>query len=470
MVLRFVNSEFQTAPFLGRRGRCINYSVAIMIPWKRCIKWCWIPPLFFVLMILVMNFAKDGFFLKCEVKITAKTNLLSSKPRLENTSSQGNNSSSKKLNDSRRLEDTSSLENNSIWKKLNDLKIYVYDIPELFNMKQLELNRKKPPKIWDPNCTKNFYSAEYSFHQFLLKSPVRTMDPWLADFFYVPSYSSCFLINNHPTNLTKTVLFHEKLLNHIKTNYSYFNLSQGRDHIWIFTQKFGPKMFGNWKSINNGIFLVHSGQYTLDEFTPHKDITIPPDLSGYNFPSVFELPPKHRPSRKWLAHFGGAVLPINLTDERGSYYYSNFVRQYITEYLSKDKSFKITGTRVSTYVNDMMSSKFCLCPEGWHAWNPRPYQAVILGCIPVLLSEEIELAFEDLLDYSKFMLRVRPRDISRLKILLQSISKHRIESMQAEMEKIWKAFSYGENGMAPYMILEEIARRKSPVHVRRSYL
>ena len=400
-----------------------------MILQKRCIKWC-----MFCALILIINLTNLNY----KVKIA---DLLSSK----NTFSQGG------------------------LKKRNDLRIYVYDIPELFNKKQLELNRKKPPKIRDPNCTKNFYSAEYSFHQFLLKSPVRTMDPWLADFFYVPSYSSCFLINNHPTNLTKTALFHEKLFNHIKTRYSYFNLSQGRDHIWSFTQGFGARLFGNWKLINNGIFLVHNGQYTRDEFTPHKDITIPPDLSGYNFPSVFELPPKHRPSRKWLAHFGGTVLPINLTDKRRSHY-SKGVRQYIKKHFSKDKSFRITGTRVSTYVNDMMFSKFCLCPEGWHAWTPRPYQAIMLGCIPVLLSEEIELTFEDLLDYSKFMLRVRPRDVSKLKTLLKSISKHKIESMQAEMEKIWKAFSYSKNGMAPYMILEEIARRKPPVHVRRSYL
>lgn len=352
---------------------------------------------------------------------------------------------------------------------LSNLKIYVYDLPKLFNKEQLDINRKNPPPIWDPNCTGNFYSAEYSLHNFLLNRPLRTMDPWVADYFYVPSYSSCFLINNHPNNLTKTAIFHSKLFHHITTKHSYFNLSQGRDHVWAFSQGFGAKMFGNWKLINNGIFLVHNGQFTLDEFTPHKDITIPPDLSGYNFPSVYELPLKERPIRKWLGHFGGTVVAVNLKDERGSFY-SKGVRQYIKKHFSADPSFRITGTRVDTYINDMMSSKFCLCPEGWHAWNPRPYQAVLLGCIPVLLSEEIELAFEDVLDYSKFMVRVRPKDVSKLKTILESISEHEVGAMQREMEKVWKLFSYGKSGLAPFMIVDSLARRKSPNHIQRKYL
>ena len=353
---------------------------------------------------------------------------------------------------------------------LNHVKVYVYELPEVFNQGQLMANRLKPPPIWDPNCTGNFYSAEYSFHQFLLNSRQhRTMDPWQADFFYVPSYSSCFLINNHPNNLTKTAIFHTRLYNHITTKYSYFNLSRGRDHLWMFSQGFGAKMFGDWRRIDDGIFLVHNGQFTLDEFTPHKDIAIPPDLSGYNFPSVYELPKKSRPARKWLGHFGGTVVSIDVKDERGAFY-SKGVRQYIKKQFSNDPAFRITGTRVNTYIQDMMSSTFCLCPEGWHAWNPRPYQAVILGCIPVLLSDEIELAFEDVVDYSKFMVRVKPSDVSRLKRILESISDQEVESMQRELERVWRLFSYSKGtGLAPYMILDALARRKSANHVRRSY-
>ena len=352
--------------------------------------------------------------------------------------------------------------------QLVNLKIYIYDLPPIYNEGQLRINALHPPKIWDPNCTTNFYSAEVSLHRFLTQSSHRTLEPMEADFFYVPAYSCCFLINNHPNNLTKTAIFHRKLFNHIRSKYPYFNRSSGRDHVWSFTQGFGAQLFGKWRLIKNSIFLVHNGQFTLDEFTPYKDLTIPPDLTGYNFSTVHELPPSKRPPRKWLAHFGGTVLPMNLTDERGSHY-SKGVRQYIKEHYSKDPDFCITGTRVKTYVRDMMSSTFCLCPEGWHAWNPRPYQAILLGCIPVLLSEEIELAFEEVIDYSSFMIRVKPSDIGNLKTILQSVPPARVELMRRELERVWRLFTYGPRGLAPHMILKMLARRKSPHHIRREY-
>ena len=352
--------------------------------------------------------------------------------------------------------------------QLKNLRIFVYELPSIFNSDQVTQNVVSPPKIWDPNCTANFYSAEYSLHQFLLGSEHRTLDPDKADFFYVPAYSCCFLINNQPNNLTKTAIFHQKLLNHIRTTYSYFDLSDGRDHVWAFTQGFGPRLFGDFSQIRSGILLVHNGQFTLDDFTPHKDMTIPPDLTGYGFPSVYDLPESERPQKQWLAHFGGTVLPLSLTDERGSHY-SKGVRQYIKEHFSDDIDFRITGTRINTYIQDMMLSTFCLCPEGWHAWNPRPYQAVQLGCIPVLLSEEIELAFEEVIDYSKFMLRVRPADVAKLKSILLSVSPGKIANMQNEMERVWRLFSYGRQGLAPHMVMKMLARRKSPHHIRREY-
>lgn len=349
-----------------------------------------------------------------------------------------------------------------------DVKIYVYTLPEVFNIKQLKINARSPPRIWDPNCSTNFYSLEVSFHNFLLLSPYHTKDPWKADFFYVPSYSSCYLINNHPNNLNKTEIFHRTILNHLKTSYSFFNLSEGRDHVWMFSQGFGARLFGHWRTVNNGIFIVHNGQYTLDEFTPHKDITVPPDLTGYNFSSYFERKPSHRPKKKWLAHFGGTVIAADVKDERGEFY-SKGVRQYIKKHYSSNPEFRITGTRVSTYIHDMMASVFCLCPEGWHAWNPRPYQAILLGCIPVLLSDQIELAFEDVLDYSKFMVRVLPQDVKYLDQILKSIPAYEVQAMQEELAKVWRFFSYGKNGLAKHMIIGALNRRRTTQHVKREY-
>ncbi len=40
-----------------------------------------------------------------------------------------------------------------------------------------------------------YVQIEHAFHEMLLQSPHRTLDPDSADFFYVPVYTSCYI---HP--------------------------------------------------------------------------------------------------------------------------------------------------------------------------------------------------------------------------------------------------------------------------------
>lgn len=52
--------------------------------------------------------------------------------------------------------------------------------------------------------------------------------------------------------------------------------------------------------------------------------------------------------------------------------------------------------RSDTYIDDMRSSTFCICPEGWHAWSPRPFYAILQNCIPVIMSDELEMPYEEI--------------------------------------------------------------------------
>merc|ERR1712107_383337 len=44
----------------------------------------------------------------------------------------------------------------------------------------------------------------------------------------------------------------------------------------------------------------------------------------------------------------------------------------------------------------MGSSVFCLVPKGVGTWSHRLYEALLAGCVPVLLSDEVVLPFPDL--------------------------------------------------------------------------
>lgn len=52
----------------------------------------------------------------------------------------------------------------------------------------------------------------------------------------------------------------------------------------------------------------------------------------------------------------------------------------------------------------MRSSKFCLHPAGDTPSSCRLFDAIVSHCIPVIVSDRIELPFEDEIDYSEFSL------------------------------------------------------------------
>ncbi|KAH8492726.1 hypothetical protein H0E87_022094 [Populus deltoides] len=57
--------------------------------------------------------------------------------------------------------------------------------------------------------------------------------------------------------------------------------------------------------------------------------------------------------------------------------------------------FDISTEHPATYYEDMQQAVFCLCLLGWAPWSPRLVEAVIFGCIPVIIADDIVLPFAD---------------------------------------------------------------------------
>lgn len=55
------------------------------------------------------------------------------------------------------------------------------------------------------------------------------------------------------------------------------------------------------------------------------------------------------------------------------------------------------------YLVELLSvrSSFCLSPAGDTPSSARLFDAIVSGCIPVIVSDELELPFEGILDYRK---------------------------------------------------------------------
>ncbi|CAI0401576.1 unnamed protein product [Linum tenue] len=88
----------------------------------------------------------------------------------------------------------------------------------------------------------------------------------------------------------------------------------------------------------------------------------------------------------------------------------------------------------------MHTSKFCLNPAGDTPSACRLFDAIVSLCVPVILSDSIELPFEDVIDYRKIAIFVRTKDSLQpgyLTNLLRGVSTERILEFQKELKQVY---------------------------------
>lgn len=66
------------------------------------------------------------------------------------------------------------------------------------------------------------------------------------------------------------------------------------------------------------------------------------------------------------------------------------------------------------YRSNIINSDFILAPKGDGNYSVRFFETLSLGRIPVLIDTDCSLPLEDILDYSKFMIRVSYKDIKNI--------------------------------------------------------
>lgn len=83
-----------------------------------------------------------------------------------------------------------------------------------------------------------------------------------------------------------------------------------------------------------------------------------------------------------------------------------------------------------------------------------------MGCVPVIISEVQELAFEEFIDWDSFTVWVRPSDIHKLDEILRSFSETELLRRRRAMQAVWRALWYADEGLANQAILKSLYRRK----------
>ncbi|KAI0510522.1 hypothetical protein KFK09_011126 [Dendrobium nobile] len=304
----------------------------------------------------------------------------------------------------------------ALGRRMPPLRVYMYDLPRRFNFAMMDHrpDTDPPPATgkdippWPPSAgIKKQHSVEYWMTVSLLvgeevasveeREAVRVRDGEVADVFFVPFFSS-LSFNSHGRNMTDPDTEIDRKLQvdllDILRKSDYWQRSAGRDHVFPMQH---PNAFRFLRDQLNASILVVAdfGRYPKSLSNLNKDVVAPYVHVVQSFMDDDSSDPFE--SRPTLLFFRGRTVR---KDE-------GVVRQRLAKVLAgfDDVHFEdsfATGEGIKASTLGMRSSKFCLHPAGDTPSSCRLFDAIVSHCVPVIISDHIELPFETELDYTEF--------------------------------------------------------------------
>ncbi len=90
----------------------------------------------------------------------------------------------------------------------------------------------------------------------------------------------------------------------------------------------------------------------------------------------------------------------------------------------------------------MQESKFCLAPSGM-GFSTRTYESIAQGCVPLIIQDEpvsnttVVQAFDELLPWHLFSLRLYQRDIPHLEAILDGFPFEKWRELRRNLACVW---------------------------------
>ncbi|KAG9439335.1 hypothetical protein H6P81_019500 [Aristolochia fimbriata] len=322
-------------------------------------------------------------------------------------------------------------------------KIFLYNLPRKFTYGVIEsyLTARNSPTT-DLKYPGNQHSAEWYLFSDLItpervNSPVvRVFYPEDADLFYVPFFSSLSLVVNPPGKAPGAYSderMQEELMEWLDEQV-YWKRNFGWDHVFICQDP--NALYKVIDRVKNGVLLVSDfGRLNRDQASLVKDVILPYSHRINPFKGEVGVD-----GRKSLLFFMG-----NRYRKEGGK-----VRDTLFQILEKEPDVIIkhgTQSRESRRMatQGMHSSKFCLHPAGDTPSACRLFDAIVSLCIPVIVSDYIELPFEDVIDYTKISIFVDTASAVQpgyLASMLRTIRTERILEYQKELKEVKRYFEY----------------------------
>ncbi|KAK9805101.1 hypothetical protein WJX73_007609 [Symbiochloris irregularis] len=376
--------------------------------------------------------------------------------------------------------------------------IYIYDLPARYRTQE-----------FGPHFDTWTYGAEKRVPLMLRKAGYTTEDPAKADFFYVDAW----LYSMGHSNITKRDLPNESLsreetmvrivVEYLRSKWPYWDANGGRDHIWTFTYDHGFCGFTSGSAsldeVASSVILAQWGltdyeapcslQERLDNFnncparvqlqdarasgrpTPHHLPCFTPGKAIQMQRLVMPVIAKHKEHKLF---FAGQVRPREL-------HYSHGVRQTVIKLFNNTRGFRLISNNPyekgpddsprldhMELMAEMGRSHFCLAPTG-DGFGNRLKLAIAVGCIPLVIQDRVLVAFEHILPYEDFAIRLPQHFIYRLPDILDEVlaDDQRVREMRGRLACASRHFSWDEHeGRAVDVLACALKQRKLGVPLK----
>jgi hypothetical protein len=224
-------------------------------------------------------------------------------------------------------------------------------------------------------------------------------DPEQADVFFVPFFSS-LAFNTYGHGMTGPGAEYDKriqagVVDILKAS-KWWQASKGRDHVIVMHH---PNAFRHFRQMFKESILIVAdfGRYPKEIARLRKDVVAPYEHVVPTFEEDNGKDPYM--SRKILLFFRGRIQRKD----------DGVVRSKLAHVLANKTDVRYVNSLASSEgleqaTKGMRSSRFCLHPAGDTPSSCRLFDAIASHCVPVIVSDRLELPFEDEIDYKEFSL------------------------------------------------------------------
>lgn len=323
-----------------------------------------------------------------------------------------------------------------------------------------------------------FWASEVYIDRFLRHSGCRERDWRRADLFFVPVYLTCWELQRASRVSEAAKAAEAEAIAARVRALPHWRRRQGFDHVFLFGAS--SWVLPGWRELlaTSVVLAVESLPiecekadarcwHCMDCFQPWKDLVVPPVTP---LPLTRRLLAHSRPVADRILVMAWHGQHANATEPEvaRAYRVTNETVRLSLLGLSHLPNVSV-GPPTPNYAAVLGDTQFCLCPKGASSYTSRVFEALFAGCVPVILSDDVRLPFDALVDWSKFSIRwpMEKANMELYKYLtgLLANQPEYVLGLQREVAKVrcwFDYFGFEENSLecSPYFaLLQGLAAR-----------